>query len=139
MQYDELKFYTDGGSRGNPGPAASGVVIMTIEDKVLESFGKYLGVATNNQAEWTAVRLALEAVAKYQPKRVYAYMDSELVCRQLSGQYRVKNAELKLLYDAVKQLAAAYDTRFAHVYRAQNHLADQQVNLALDQALGLKK
>ena len=136
MTYDELQFFTDGGSRGNPGPSASGVVIMTMNGDIIEAFGKYLGDTTNNVAEWTAVKLALEAIAKYHPKRVRAYMDSELVCRQLNGIYRVKNADLKPLYAATTKLAQSYDITFEHVYREKNKLADQQVNIAIDQALG---
>jgi ribonuclease HI len=137
-QLDELKFFTDGGSRGNPGPSASGVVILTMNDEILEQFGVFLGDTTNNQAEWKAVKFALEAVAKYEPKRVHAYMDSQLVCRQLTGQYRVKNPDLQPIYRDVVQLARQYDTSFEHVYREYNKLADKQVNIAIDQALGLK-
>lgn len=136
MQYDELKFFTDGGSRGNPGPSASGVVIMDMNDQVVEAFGEYLGTTTNNVAEWTAVKLALEAVAKYQPKRVRAYMDSELVCKQLNGQYRVKHPGLQPIYAEVVELAKQYDVTFAHVYRDKNKLADAEVNKAIDVALG---
>jgi ribonuclease HI len=138
MQIDELKFFTDGGSRGNPGPSASGIVILTMKDEVVENFGVYLGVTTNNIAEWTAVKLAFEAVAKYQPKRVHAYMDSELVCKQLNGQYRVKHPGLQPIYREVIELAKQYEVTFEHVYREKNKLADAQVNLAIDKALRLK-
>lgn len=138
-QIDELKFFTDGGSRGNPGPSASGIVILTMENEVLEEFGLYLGETTNNVAEWTAVKLAFEAIEKYGPRRVHAYMDSELVCRQLNGQYRVKNPGLQPIYREVIELAKRYDVTFEHVYREKNKLADAQVNGAIDRALGLKK
>ncbi len=138
MEVAELKFFTDGGSRGNPGPSASGVVILDMNDKVLEGFGVYLGETTNNVAEWTAVKLALEAITKYKPKRVHAYMDSELVCKQLNGQYRVKHPGLKPIYAEVIALAKAYNVTFEHVYRASNKLADAEVNKVIDQALGLK-
>ena len=138
MQINELKFFTDGGSRGNPGPSASGIVILDMNDQVLEEFGVYLGDdTTNNVAEWTAVKLALEAIAKYQPKRVHSYMDSELVCKQLNGQYRVKHPGLQPIYRAVIELAKQYDITFEHVYRAYNKLADAEVNKAIDKALGL--
>jgi len=110
-----------------------------MNDEVLENFGVYLGAGTNNNAEWLAVKFALEAVAKYQPKKVHAYMDSELVCKQLNGQYRVKHPDLKPIYMDVVALAKQYDVTFEHVYRAYNKLADAQVNLAIDRALGLKK
>jgi ribonuclease HI len=133
-QYDEVKFFTDGGSRGNPGPSASGVVILTMNDDVIEAFGQFLGTATNNVAEWTAVKLALEAVAKYNPKRVHGYMDSELVCRQLNGQYRVKHEALKPIYEQVVALARRYEVTYEHVYREKNKLADSEVNKAIDAA-----
>ncbi len=135
MQHSELKFFTDGGSRGNPGPSASGVVILDEKDQVVEAFGRYLGEATNNVAEWTAVKLALEAIAKYQPTKVRAYMDSELVCRQLTGRYRVKHPDLIPIYRQVLELAKPYDITYEHVYREKNKLADAQVNLAIDEAL----
>jgi ribonuclease HI len=135
MTYDELQFFTDGGSRGNPGPSASGVVILTMNDEVIEAFGEFLGTTTNNIAEWTAVKLALEAISKYHPKRIHAYMDSELVCRQLNGIYRVKNTDLKPLFIMTTKLAQAYDITFEHVYREKNKLADAQVNIAIDEAL----
>jgi|ERR1700683_818059 len=138
MQIDELKFFTDGGSRGNPGPSASGVVILTMDDEIIEQFGLYLGHGTNNVAEWTAVKLALEAIEKYHPKRVHAFMDSELVCKQLNGQYRVKHPDLQPLYAAVVELAKRYNITYQHVYRASNKLADAQVNIAIDRALGMK-
>ena len=139
MKIDELKFYTDGGSRGNPGPAASGIVILDMNDAVLQEFGVYLGRVTNNVAEWTAVKLALEAIGKYQPTRVHSFMDSELVCRQLNGQYRVKHPDLQPIYREVLSLAESYDISFQHVYREKNKLADAQVNLAIDRALGIKR
>jgi ribonuclease HI len=139
MQVDELKFFTDGGSRGNPGPSASGVVILTMDDQILEQFGEYLGHGTNNVAEWTAVKLAIEAIAKYKPKRVHSFMDSELVCKQLNGQYRVKHPDLQPLYQSVVELASQYNISYQHVYREKNKLADAQVNLAIDRALGMKR
>lgn len=139
MTYDEIKIFTDGGSRGNPGPAASGVVILTANDEVIEGFGRFLGEATNNVAEWTAVKFALEEAKKYQPKHIDFFMDSELVCKQLNGQYRVKHPGLIPIYLEVKKLAAEFDITFAHVYRAYNKLADAQVNIAIDEALGIKR
>ncbi len=139
MTYDEIKTFTDGGSRGNPGPAASGIVILTTDDHVIEAFGEYLGTQTNNVAEFTALKLALEAASKYKPKRVRCYMDSELLCRQLNGQYKVKNVGLIPIFLEIKKLAQGFETTFEHVYREKNKLADAQVNKAIDQALGLKK
>ena len=139
MKVPELKFFTDGGSRGNPGPSASGVVILTMEDEVIEAFGVYLGVTTNNQAEYLAVKFAMEHIAAYEPEKVHAYMDSELVCKQLNGIYRVKNVDLQPIFSQIKNLSLQYDISFEHVYREHNKLADAQVNLAIDRALGLKQ
>jgi ribonuclease HI len=135
MKINELQFFTDGGSRGNPGPAASGVVLLTMDGTVIEEFGRYLGRQTNNVAEWTAVKLAFDALAKYEPGRVHGFMDSELVCRQLNGQYRVKDPVLRSIFQEVMSLAQQYEVSFVHVYREKNKLADRQVNLAIDRAL----
>lgn len=136
MKHAELKVYTDGGARGNPGPAAAGVVITTMDDKVLESFGQYLGRATNNQAEYQAVRLALEKIAAaFSPQKVDFYIDSQLVVNQLNGSYRVKNKELLPLYQEVTKLAQGYQVSFQHVYREKNKLADKEVNKAIDTAI----
>ncbi len=134
-EYAEVVVFTDGGSRGNPGPSASGVVISTTNDVVIEAFGRFLGVTTNNQAEYKAIKFALEAVAKYSPKRVRCYMDSELAVKQLNGIYRVKNKDLMPIYLDIKKLAQSYETTFEHVYREKNKLADRQVNIAIDEAL----
>jgi ribonuclease HI len=99
---------------------------------VVESFGRYLGHATNNQAEYKAVLFALEAARKYQPQEIEFRLDSELVVRQLIGQYKVKNLELKAIYDQILDAIKPYKTSFSHVYRADNKLADKQVNLAID-------
>jgi ribonuclease HI len=130
----ELVIHTDGGSRGNPGPSAIGVVIDTSDGRHLESFGKYIGETTNNQAEYRAVIAGLKAVKKYEPQRLHFFLDSELVVKQLNGLYRMKNPDLTPLFHEVKALAAAYDTTFEHVLRVQNHLADIEVNKALDEA-----
>jgi len=134
-----LKIYTDGGARGNPGPSAAGVVIMDTNNKVLDSYGIYLGEGTNNRAEYLAVRIALEKIEKYIPNKIDFYIDSELVVRQLNGLYRVKNQDLKLIYLDIKKIAAKYNINFSHVVRAKNNLADQQVNIAIDLALGIEK
>ncbi len=138
MTYDEIKIFTDGGSRGNPGPAASGVVILTTQNDVIEAFGRFLGSTTNNIAEWSAVEFALEEAKKYSPKRIHFFMDSELVCKQLNGQYRVKHPGLIPIHERVVRLAKQFDVNFQHVYREHNKLADAQVNIAIDAALGIK-
>lgn len=137
--YPTLKIFTDGGSRGNPGPSASGVVILTPDDEVLEAFGVFLGHNTNNFAEYSALKFGLEAVGKYQPEVVECYLDSELVVKQLNGIYRIKNPELRPIFNEIQALSKRFTASFTHVRREYNRLADAEVNKALDEATGLKK
>ncbi len=135
-----VKLYGDGGSRGNPGPSASGFVILDMDNKVLVDEGVYIGVTTNNQAEYTALKLGLEEAKKMGAKRVDVYMDSLLVINQLKGVFKVKNRELWGLHDAVKTLAAGFaHISFTHVPRELNKLADAAVNRALDKELGITR
>jgi len=129
------QIYTDGGARGNPGPAAIGVVVFDAAGNRLAKFGKAIGSTTNNVAEYSAVIAALEWVKqKDATGEVRCFLDSELVARQLEGQYKVKDAKLKPLFFQVRQLVMALGGRvsFTHVARAQNHHADRLVNEALD-------
>lgn len=129
-----LLIYTDGGSRGNPGPAASGWVVGGL------SFGKYLGVTTNNDAEYQAIieglRTAKELLGpKAADTRVEMRMDSELACKQLNGVYKVKNPRIREHFATVKSLVPDFaSVRFVHVYREQNKEADAAVNEVLDNA-----
>ncbi len=124
---------TDGGSRGNPGPAGAGVVIESTTGKLLAQGRKFLGKITNNQAEYQALILGLQAVKRYEPAAVQVYMDSELVIHQMNGRYQVKDAGLLPLYQEAKQLAATLPAvAFAHVPRSQNHRADALANEAMD-------
>lgn len=132
-KYEVLKIYCDGGSRGNPGPAASGVVFTTVNDEIIEEFNHYWGITTNNQAEYRAVDIALDRLlAGYDFDKAEFYLDSELVVKQLNGQYRVKNPDLKPIYEAIKAKTADQNITFTHVLRQYNKLADAQVNLCLD-------
>lgn len=134
--------YTDGGSRGNPGPAASGIYITTGEGKELTRFGTFLGVQTNNYAEYTAIIEALTWILKNQEgletiDEIECRMDSQLACRQLIGMYKVRHPKILPLFDQVRHLQQALSVpfRFTHVPRSQNTAADAQVNRALDNAL----
>ncbi len=131
-KFDLIKIFCDGGSRGNPGPAASGVVFMTTDGEIIEQFGRYWGVTTNNQAEYRAVDIALDKLVEYDADRVEFYLDSELVVKQLNGQYRVKNQDLRPIYESIKSKIAGKNITFSHVFRANNKLADNQVNICLD-------
>ncbi|MEX0749128.1 MAG: ribonuclease HI family protein [Candidatus Saccharimonadales bacterium] len=136
----KLRIYSDGGSRGNPGPSASGFVILTEnEDKLLEQGGQYLGITTNNQAEYQAVKHALEAARKFKPTAIDFCMDSLLVANQLNGIFKVKNKELWPVYNSIKVLAEEIgNVTFRHVYREHNTLADEQVNIILDEEAKLQ-
>ena len=135
---EEVKIFSDGGSRGNPGPSSSGFVILDMEDTKLVDKGVYLGVATNNQAEYTSLKLALEECLKMGVRQVHVYMDSLLVINQMKGIYKIKNRELWPIHDAIQQMVPKFDeVTFDHVPREFNKLADAAVNRALDQELGI--
>jgi len=126
--------YTDGGARGNPGPAGIGVVLK-YDDKIL-TFKKYIGKATNNQAEYQAVILGLEKAKELEAQEVDVFLDSELVQQQLSQKYKVKNADLGALFVKVWNLAMSFNkVKYIHIYREDNKLADKLVNQAIDEAL----
>ena len=125
--------FADGGSRGNPGPAASGAVLFDEGGAVLREVGTYLGVATNNVAEWTGLVTGLEAALELGVDDLAVRLDSELVVKQISGAYRVKNEGLIPLHAKAKVLLrkfARVDVR--HVPRKQNAAADALVNQVLD-------
>ena len=130
-----VKIYTDGGSRGNPGPAAVGVVVM-VGDKVVKRLKKTIGLATNNTAEYQALLLSLDYLKNQsaRPKEVKWFLDSKLVVEQVGGRWKVKDAKLKLLkQQAVKELKQL-QVKFSltHIPREKNKLADELVNQALD-------
>jgi ribonuclease HI len=125
--------FADGGSRGNPGPAASGAVLYADDGEVLEEIGTFLGVTTNNVAEWTALLEGLKAALARGVDDIDVRMDSELVVKQLSGAYRVKHPGLVPLHAEAKTLLrkfAHHDVR--HVRRDENKAADAVVNQVLD-------
>lgn len=122
----------DGGSRGNPGPSALGVVIATENGQIVEEIGQYLGVQTNNFAEYSAVIAALEKLRELDIYDADFYLDSELIVKQLNGQYRVKNDNIIPLNSRVNKLAEGMNLTFTHVYRKDNKLADAIVNEVLD-------
>ena len=98
MKNKKLLLYTDGGSRGNPGPSGIGVVILDSRRKKIKEASRYIGEATNNVAEYTALVCGLEEAAALNADEVVIYMDSELLARQLSGEYRVKDEDMKALF-----------------------------------------
>ncbi|NTV55159.1 MAG: ribonuclease HI family protein [Candidatus Moranbacteria bacterium] len=134
---ETIVMYSDGGSRGNPGPAALGVFIETLDKR----FGEYLGEKTNNEAEYAAIVAGLRKikaiVGKEKAKRTHVEcrMDSELACRQLNHVYKIENAKLQPLFFEVWNLMLDFgQVSFSHVPREQNTVADAEANRAMDEA-----
>ncbi len=133
-----LILFTDGGARGNPGPAAAGGIVADEEGNVLDSFSRYLGTCTNNVAEYRAL---IEGLARTQRicaaapcREVAVRMDSELIVKQMRGEYRVRHPQLKPLYEEARALVRTFPCPvfFTHVPREENAAADRLVNEALD-------
>lgn len=126
--------YADGASRGNPGPSSLGIVLYDAAGKEIHRASQALGHATNNQAEYRAAIAALEAALGLNAEEVELRMDSELVVRQLSGRYRVRNPRLIPLYKRMLDLRSRFRrVTLVHVPREQNRVADGLANEALDQ------
>lgn len=124
----------DGGSRGNPGPSASGFVIQDeTGEKVLETGGKFLGITTNNQAEYRGVLFALERAKELGVEEIEFRLDSLLVVNQMKGIYKVKNKDLAVVYDQIKAIISEFkEVKFVHVLREFNKLADAEANRLMD-------
>ncbi|MEK9200921.1 MAG: ribonuclease HI family protein [Patescibacteria group bacterium] len=137
MTNDSISIFTDGGSRGNPGPAASAFIIYDSSNTTLHQHGFYLGIATNNQAEYQAVIEALKYIRDtlYEIHNTNFYLDSELVVKQLRGEYKIKDPNLQTKSQEIKNiifLLPSNSVRFTHVPREQNSAADALVNKTLD-------
>ena len=131
-----VTIFTDGGARGNPGPAGAGAVVYKGKKKVAE-VSEFLGIQTNNWAEYEALILALEAARKTLEKKVpdvAVKMDSELIVKQMQGEYRVKHPELKTQYQRARRLIEESfpNISFTHIPREKNYEADQLANDAMD-------
>lgn len=126
--------HADGGSRGNPGPSAAGFTLNdALTNSLLEEGGEYLGITTNNQAEYHALKMVLENSLKYQPSNLKVHMDSLLVVNQLNGIYKVKSRDLWPVHQDIKSLALKIPSvSFIYVPREQNKAADAMVNKILD-------
>ena len=136
MTISELIVHADGASRGNPGPAAAAVVAYDTDGTELTSRAKRLGKATNNVAEYSACILALELAADFGAPNVTIRMDSELVVKQMNGEYKIKNENLAVLAGEARELAAGFDRCvWEHVPRARNAAADKLANEILDEAV----
>ena len=129
--------YADGGSRGNPGPSAAGFVVQTKDGRVIKQWNKYLGITTNNQAEYHACVAGMEWCLRHGIHELHIYLDSMLVVNQLKGVYKVKNRDLWTLYESATKLKEKFNKlEITHVPRELNKLADKQVNIALDAIKG---
>ena len=127
--------YIDGGARGNPGPAGYGVSIQSTDGTILEELHGGLGIATNNIAEYNGLLAALQWAVDHDVRRVHIRADSELLVRQMRGEYRVKNPGLQPLYVRARLLAAQLDdVKFEHVGREFNQEADRLSNVGMDEA-----
>lgn len=140
-QTNAINIFTDGGSRGNPGPSALGAYIENDKGIVLNEISQYLGVTTNNIAEYSAIVAALNWIVENKSQmpnlsKISFYMDSQLASSQLNGLYRIKNPNLRVLLFEARQKEAeiGLPITYSHVPREQNKKADALVNLALDKA-----
>jgi ribonuclease HI len=130
---ETLTLQFDGGSRGNPGPAGIGVVVRAADGTPLVTLGRFIGRATNNVAEYRALITAMEEALKLGAKKIVIRGDSELIVKQMTGEYRVKNPDLRVLYNEAQDLLAQFDAaKIEHNYRESNALADKLANLAMD-------
>jgi ribonuclease HI len=140
MLLDEAKIYTDGGSRGNPGDSSCAYAICKLDDTVVEKSGFYLGMATNNQAEYLGFKKGLERARDLGIDKINLFSDSQLVVNQMNGIYKVKNQELAPLHQDVKALANSFEKiTFNYIPRELNKLADGEVNRILDEHQRNKK
>jgi probable phosphoglycerate mutase len=132
----QVTLFADGGSRGNPGPAAGGAVLVDARGVVLQEVGVYIGRATNNVAEWRGLIAGLSAALNAGVEELSVRLDSELVVRQLTGVYRVKHPDLIPLHKTARALLGKFKSiDIAHVPRAKNKEADAVVNRVLDEAM----
>ncbi len=137
MLTETIKVYTDGGARGNPGPAAAGWIAFAADSELLAFDSIYLGDNTNNYAEYMALISALKFLVKSpaakKSAKILFHLDSELIVKQLKGEYKVKHPELQKLNSQVQSLLVELTAvEFMHVPRAQNKFADKLVNIVLD-------
>ena len=133
---EEWLLRVDGAARGNPGEAGCGAAIFAADGKVVKELSRYLGRATNNVAEYEALLMGLEALLQVGAKKIRVQSDSQLLVRQLSGEYRVKDEKLRVLFTKAMKLLGQFDSyRIVHVYREANTVADRLANQGIDRAL----
>lgn len=125
--------YTDGGARGNPGPAGIGVIILDGKKKKLKELYKYIGETTNNMAEYNALVIGLEEAVNLKASEVVIHIDSELIARQLSGEYKVKDEKIKHFFEKALDVLKRFDSfEIKHIDRSKNKEADKLANKAIN-------
>ncbi len=133
MPESTYQLFTDGASRGNPGPASAGALLKDAQGTVVAEISEYLGEITNNQAEYLALKFGLQKAIELKIKRLEVKLDSELVVKQIHGLYKVKHPDLIPIYEEVKKLIRQIpEIKVEHVRREFNKEADRLANLALD-------
>jgi len=133
-----LRLYTDGASRGNPGEAGAGIVVLDDRGREMIAQGKYLGTCTNNVAEYQALLLGLTEASRIGDGTIDIFLDSQLIVRQIQGVYRVKSSDLQPLFAQVKELLSSFaDFTVSHIPREQNKRADQLANQGIDNRFGV--
>ena len=127
-----LRIFTDGGSRGNPGPSATGYVVYDQNDNEITQGGTYLGITTNNQAEYHALKEAAEIAVQLEPSEVHFFLDSQLVVNQMTGKYKIKNKDLWPVHQSIQDTLVGVTVKYSYVTREENTVADAMVNEVLD-------
>lgn len=131
-----LKLFSDGAARGNPGPAGAGAVLMDAEGRVVARLGRFLGIQTNNYAEYMGLLLGLKHARSLGVKELEVLADSELLIRQLQGRYQVKSPTLRPLYEEANALLGQFSrVKLTHVPREKNKVADEMSNRAIDERM----
>lgn len=134
-ELETVKLFVDGGSRGNPGPSAAGFVILDKKGKMVKKHSNYLGITTNNQAEYQALKAGLESALEIGGQKILVYMDSLLVVNQMKGIFKVRNRDLWPIHESIKELTKLFkEVSFSHIPRELNTEADKMVNEELDKA-----
>ncbi|HEX7178550.1 MAG TPA: ribonuclease HI family protein [Nitrososphaeraceae archaeon] len=129
-----LSVFIDGASRGNPGPSSIGIIIRKRKVQI-SRFNEFLGIMTNNQAEYHALKRALQ-ITQYMSRNVVIMSDSNLLINQRQNKYKVRNAELKIISREISNLESLFDSvEYKHIPREENNLADMEANLAIDHYL----
>lgn len=136
VKLSRVKVFVDGASRGNPGPAAAGVVFQDTNGRVIKTLSSKIGRATNNVAEYCALLFAFQEALMLGVSEIEVFTDSELLAKQFNGEYRVKDDLLKIFHGLASHLSRGFkEVRLSHVPREENRLADREANRALDENL----